>query len=71
MVVDVSDMTWVKLNVGGQRFETSLSTISKYPESLLAKMIADNTEKQNHGDDEAINIDCDQEYFSIILTWLR
>ena len=31
-------MTWVRLNVGGEKMETSLNTMTKYPDSQLAKM---------------------------------
>ena len=31
-------MAWVRLNVGGEMMETSLATVTKYPESHLAKM---------------------------------
>ena len=31
-------MTWVRLNVGGEMMETSLATVTKYPDSHLAKM---------------------------------
>ena len=31
-------MAWVRLNVGGEMIETSLATVTKYPESHLAKM---------------------------------
>ena len=30
----------IKLNVGGQMFETSLHTLNKYPESALGKAIS-------------------------------
>ena len=36
-------MTWVRLNVGGEMMETSLATVTKYPDSHLAKMFLPET----------------------------
>ena len=54
---------WVKINAGGQLFETSLKTLTKYPDSKLASMFK--TER------EIFNIDLEPQYFSVILSWLR
>ena len=69
---------WVRLNVGGQLMETSVATVTKYPDSNLAKMfmveqdLEDDVMMVSHGDNNNIyNIDCDPDSFGIILTWLR
>ena len=54
---------WLKINVGGQVFETSLKTVTKYPNSKLASMFK--TER------EMFTIDLEPQYFSVILSWLR
>ena len=65
-------MSWVKLNVGGHTFETQLSTVTKYPDSELAKIFG---ARDVDGDvdmvREVYNIDCDPDCFKIILQWLR
>ena len=74
-------MTWIKLNVGGHVIETQMSTLTKYPDSQLARQFSS---VQSPGVDEdmrdvsvtgvgggVINIDCDPDYFKIVLTWLR
>ena len=58
-------MSWVQLNVGGVMMETTLSTVTKYPDSALARMF------HNHNDGGVYNIDCNPEYFKVILEWLR
>ena len=40
-------MTWVRLNVGGEKMETSLNTMTKYPDSQLAKMFLSDQENIN------------------------
>ena len=70
---------WIKINVGGRKFETQKDTVTKYPDSLLAKMILDEEETQRlrrlHCQDLAsvlsLDVDCDPDYFAVILTWLR
>ena len=54
---------WIKLNVGGEVFETSLQTVTKYPSSKLASMFKT--------DQEIFTLDLDPQYFSVILSWLR
>ena len=71
-----SSSGWVKLNVGGKLFETSLRTVTKYPDSVLAKIFDDNDEedddiKMTEEEKGVCNIDCDPEVFKIILQWLR
>ena len=58
-------MSWVKLNVGGEKLETSRETLTKYPDSRLAELV--NSTK----DDEVLRLDLDPEYFRPVLNWLR
>ncbi|KAI8647309.1 BTB/POZ protein [Parasitella parasitica] len=63
----------IKLNVGGQLFETSLTTLRKDPDSMLASMFS------NYLGDSAIQpdadnsyfIDRDGTYFRLVLNYLR
>ena len=80
-------MTWVKLNVGGEVFETSLETVQsvirKFPASKLAKMfesevVEDSSLKMTGEEDINVNtnnniynLDLDPKPFSIVLSWLR
>ena len=78
---DKGTMSWIKLNVGGQVFETSLDTlVRKYPQSKLARMFESNqTEDQLMltGEEEMAtnnnvhNLDLDPQAFSVVLNWLR
>jgi len=45
-------MTWVRLNVGGEIMETSLATVTKYPDSHLAKMFMSVQENRSSEDME-------------------
>ena len=45
-------MTWVRLNVGGEMMETSLATVTKYPDSQLAKMFLSVKEDSSNEDME-------------------
>ena len=56
-------MSWIQLNVGGVMMETMLSTVTKYPDSALARMF--------HTHKDVYNIDCDPDCFRVILQWLR
>ena len=58
-------MSWVQLNVGGVMMETMLSTVTKYPDSALARMF------HTHNEGGVYNIDCDPDCFRVILQWLR
>ncbi|CAJ0597891.1 unnamed protein product [Cylicocyclus nassatus] len=57
----------VKLNVGGQIFETTVGTLTRVNGSLLAKLV----ENISENDDESIFIDHDPRYFSSVLNFLR
>ena len=60
----------VKLNVGGTKFETTLSTLTRYPDSLLAAMFS-GRHKVLPCDDGYIFIDRDGTHFQTILNCLR
>ena len=59
-------MSWVKLNVGGEIFETTRETLTKFPDSRLAEMV-NSTKKE----DDVLRLDLDPEYFPPVLNWLR
>jgi hypothetical protein len=60
----------VKLNVGGTRFETTLSTLTRHPDSMLAAMFSGRHDLQP--DDEGyVFIDRDGTHFRVILNFLR
>ena len=76
------NMTWLKLNVGGHLIETQMSTLTKFPDSQLARQISSLQTPSSMDDDQdmkdanlpttaVLNIDCDPDYFKIVLTWLR
>ena len=56
---------WMKLNVGGEMFETTRETLTKFPDSRLAKMV--NSTKFA----DVLHLDLDPEYFRPVLNWLR
>jgi len=73
-------MTWVKLNVGGEMFETSLETVyRKFPKSKLGQMFESEDINQLKMTGEAnfntnnniYNLDLDPQPFSVVLSWLR
>ena len=61
---------WIKLNVGGQQFLTSKSTLEKEPESMICRMVFGELPslKDENG---AILIDRSPKYFDAILNYLR
>ena len=61
---------WIKLNVGGQPFMTSKSTLEKEPESMICRMVLGELPslKDENG---AILIDRSPKYFDKILNYLR
>ena len=60
----------VKLNVGGSKFETTLSTLTRYPDSMLGAMFSGRHEVPP--DDEGyVFIDRDGTHFGAILNFLR
>ena len=58
-------MSWIQLNVGGVMLETTLYTVTKYPDSALARTF------HTHNEGGVYNIDCDPDCFRVILQWLR
>ena len=60
----------VKLNVGGSRFETTLSTLTRHPDSMLAVMFSGRHEVPQD-DDGYVFIDRDGAHFRTILNFLR
>ena len=64
----------ITLNVGGQIFQTTIHTLTKYPESMLAAMF-------NHSENGLSPmpktqeghyfLDADPDFFKIVLNWLR
>ena len=60
-------MSWVKLNVGGEMFETSRKTLTKFPDSDLAKMVSASLDSK----EDVVLLDIDPVYFSAVLGWLR
>ncbi|KAI7906730.1 uncharacterized protein BX663DRAFT_497447 [Cokeromyces recurvatus] len=61
----------IKLNVGGQLYETSLSTLRKDPNSMLAIMFNENGGTIIQDADNSYFIDRDGTYFRLILNYLR
>ncbi|KAI1710368.1 BTB/POZ domain-containing protein [Ditylenchus destructor] len=61
---------WVRLNVGGKVFQTTKDTLSRYPDTFLARLINGGlpSEKDESGADL---IDADPEHFRTILNYLR
>lgn len=69
-VTDVHFKDIVKLNVGGERFETSLETLTKFPNSLFAMMFSGSIAAKQ-GKDDTYFIDRDGShfrYFTIFIT---
>jgi len=63
---------WIKLNVGGQPFQTTLTTLLSCPGSFLSKMFdPESGLKPAHKENGVYFIDTDPEYFGIILNWMR
>ena len=60
----------VKLNVGGQYFTTSLQTLTRDPNSMLAAMFS-GRHKLETTEDGSFFIDRDGTYFRFILNYLR
>ncbi|XP_028408907.1 uncharacterized protein LOC114531501 [Dendronephthya gigantea] len=61
----------VKLNVGGQIFKTSLETLVKDPDSMLAAMFSERFDVKPDEEDGAYFIDRDGTHFRYILNYLR
>ena len=68
--VNSESLTSVKLNVGGHHFTTSLQTLTKDPNSMLAAMFSGKFEMKPH-EDGTFFIDRDGTHFRFILNYLR
>ena len=61
---------WIKINCGGQVFETNLETVTKFPHSKLAAMFsAEARAEVDIGD--LYELDLEPQCFGAVLTWLR
>ena len=70
--IDVSDDDIISLNVGGQRFTTTRSTLCQVEGSLLSTMFSGRWEDSLKRDqDGAVFFDFNPEYFNYILKYLR
>jgi len=77
LAIEINKMTkplgdWIKLDVGGTIFNTSLTTLTRNPDSVLGRMFDPNSSlppaKMQNG---AFLIDADPSSFPVILHWLR
>ena len=59
----------IKLNVGGKVFETYVSTLAKYPDTLLGSMFTSSAKMND--DKKEFFFDRDPDYFSYILNFYR
>jgi len=63
---------FIRLDVGGQPFRTTLSTLLSCPGSLLANMFDPQSGfKPAYSENGIFYLDADPKYFGIILNWLR
>ncbi|KAI8062601.1 BTB/POZ protein [Gongronella butleri] len=61
----------IKLNVGGQIFETSMTTLQRDPNSTLAAMFNGRHDLVQDDEDGSYFIDRDGTYFRLVLNYLR
>ncbi|KAI1710283.1 BTB/POZ domain-containing protein [Ditylenchus destructor] len=61
---------WVRLNVGGKTFQTTKDTLSRCPDSFLARLVNGELPSEKDGSG-AYLIDGSPEHFDTILTYLR
>ena len=64
---------WIKLNVGGQIFQTTRTTLISDPESMLARMFSQDEQilAPAQSEDGAYLMDRSPDYFKPILNYLR
>nr|CAB3262137.1 uncharacterized protein LOC100178023 [Phallusia mammillata] len=63
---------WIRLNVGGQYFVTTTTTLSKYPKSFLYRLCQEEPDLNSDKDETgAFLIDRDPMYFGPVLNYLR
>lgn len=65
------DNKLITLNVGGKKFQTKKSTLTKNPNTLLAKMFKPNSKLFHKTPEGEYFIDRSPEYFAPILNYLR
>ena len=66
---ELTDVLIVKLNIGGIRYETSVATLAKDGQSMLAAMFSGLYPLQQDKDDGSIFIDRDGTHFRYILKY--
>lgn len=59
---------WVRLRVGGRRFETSRATLLQYPQSYFSGLLSTDFAECTR---RSIRIDRDPDLFAIVLSFLR
>jgi len=63
---------WIKLNVGGEMFETTRATLTSHPDSALARMFEPNSKFSPATMDGGVyQVDACPRAFSVVLNWLR
>ena len=68
-IMSANKETFVKLDVGGTCYETTLSTINNSPNSMLAKAVSDRWKKEDNND--PISFDRNGQRFKYVLDYLR
>lgn len=71
---EMSDVSKLKLNVGGVKFDTTLETLTKYPGTMLARMFDDGNARlleKNKSKNGRIFFDRDPVSFGALLEFLR
>ena len=71
MQVGLSAKRWVTLMVGGELLETTEKTLTKFPNSKLAKMVTSYTETGPYQTHHPLFLDINPVYFRAVLDWLR
>jgi len=72
LAISTKSRSWIKLNVGGKIFQTTLQTLNKEPGSFLARLCQDGHDLPSDKDETgAYLIDRDSDYFSSVLNFLR
>lgn len=66
-----SSNQWIRLNVGGTYFLTTKTTLSRDPNSFLARLIQDGDLISDQDETGAYLIDRDPKYFAPVLNYLR
>lgn len=68
--VQLKSSKQIKLDVGGYKFSTTLTTLTSDPDSMLAAMFSGRFPVEKN-EDGCVFIDRDGQYFHHILNWLR